>query len=294
MIVDLHVHSREGSDGRWPLADIVAEAARRGIGLLAVTDHDSLTAQPRARELAAQQGMSYLTGIELNVTLAHPALNGHKEFRLDFLGYGMDISHPPLVAKLDALQAHRRARAAAIMDNVNAELARHDLPLLTTADLDHIQAHAEGALGRPHIADHLVAKGLVATRQEAFDTYLVRCDVPKLRLDLEEASHLVRAAGGSLVLAHPDDPNGTSLAAIAPSLDDRLAILDRHLAPWIDGIECWHSRHSEQAAGAYLDWTRRRRLLATGGSDCHQHPVLLGSVPVPAWVADQFTQRSAP
>ena len=294
MIVDLHVHSREGSDGRWPLADIVAEAARREIGLLAITDHDSLAAQPQAQELAARHGISYLSGIELNVTLSHPALSGGREFRLDFLGYGIDITHPPLVAKLDALQAHRRTRAAAILDNVNAELTRHDLRPLTTADLDHIQAHAEGALGRPHIADHLVAKGLVATRQEAFDTYLVRCDVPKLRLDLEEASHLVRSAGGSLVLAHPDDPNGTSLAAVAPSLNDRFAILDSHLAPWIDGVECWHSRHSEQAAAAYLDWTRERNLLATGGSDCHQHPVLLGSVPVPAWVGEQFPQRSTP
>ena len=70
----------------------------------------------------------------------------------------------------------------------------------------------DGTLGRPHIADYLVKKGIVASRQEAFDKYLVKCDVPKYPLYLEEASKLIRSAGGKLVIAHPDDPHGTSLA----------------------------------------------------------------------------------
>ena len=69
-------------------------------------------------------------------------------------------------------------------------------------------------LGRPHIADYLVKKGIVKTRQEAFDKYLVKCDVPKFPLYLEEASKLIRDAGGKLVLAHPNDPHGTSLASL--------------------------------------------------------------------------------
>ncbi len=68
-------------------------------------------------------------------------------------------------------------------------------------------------MGRPHIAAYMIEKGIVSNRQEAFDRYLVRCDVPKMSLSLEEASQLVRAAGGRVVLAHPNDPNGTSLAA---------------------------------------------------------------------------------
>ena len=76
-------------------------------------------------------------------------------------------------------------------------------------------------LGRPHIADYLVKKKIVKNRQEAFDKYLVKCDVPKYPLYLEEASKLVRGAGGKLVLAHPNDPHGTSLAALTKSLAEQ-------------------------------------------------------------------------
>ena len=75
----------------------------------------------------------------------------------------------------------------------------------------HIEESVDGVLGRPHIADYLVKKGIVKARQEAFDKYLVKCDVPKFPLYLDEASKLIRDAGGKLVLAHPNDPHGTSL-----------------------------------------------------------------------------------
>ena len=80
---------------------------------------------------------------------------------------------------------------------------------LTTADMDAIQASVDGSLGRPHIANYLIAKGIVPDKQTAFDRYLVKCDVPKMPLSLEEAAELVHGAGGVLILAHPDDPNGT-------------------------------------------------------------------------------------
>ena len=85
---------------------------------------------------------------------------------------------------------------------------------MTKDDFRQIEESVDGVLGRPHIADYLVKKNIVKTRQEAFDKYLVKCDVPKYPLYLEEASKLVRDAGGKLVLAHPNDPHGTSLASI--------------------------------------------------------------------------------
>jgi hypothetical protein len=145
-------------------------------------------------------------------------------------------------------------------------------------------------LGRPHIADYLVGKGIVKTRQEAFDKYLVKCDVPKFPIYLEEASKLIRGAGGKLVLAHPNDPHGTSLVSLTKSLVEQTGIIKEEMLPFIDGIECWHSRNTPETTCQYVEFAKEQGLIMTGGSDCHQKPVLMGSVQIPSWVANQFVQ----
>ena len=143
-------------------------------------------------------------------------------------------------------------------------------------------------LDRPHIADYLIKKGIVATRQEAFDKYLVRCDVPKYPLPLEEASALIKGAGGRLALAHPNNPHGTSLVNITKDLDAQTKIIQEQMLDFIDGVECWHSRNDAPTTKHYMDFCRKRRLLMTGGSDCHQKPILMGTVEVPEWMAGQL------
>ena len=143
-------------------------------------------------------------------------------------------------------------------------------------------------LGRPHIADYLVQKRIVKTRQEAFDKYLVKCDVPKYPLFLEEASKLVRKAGGKLVLAHPNDPHGTSLVALTKFLEEQTQIIDEKMLSFIDGVECWHSRATIETTNHYLTFAKNHGLIMTGGSDCHQKPIIMGTVQIPDWVANQF------
>ena len=288
MKIDLHVHSKNGSDGKWPLDQIFAEARRRRISLISITDHDSLRGQSEAKRLAVTHGIKYITGVELNVTLAHPYYTKGKDASLDFLGYAFDIENVAFIDKLQDLRAYRKDRAEKILKNINEEFIKEGQKLLTHEDMDAIEAGADGSLGRPHIANHLIAKGIVATKQEAFDRYLTKCDVPKMPLTLEEASALVRAAGGKLVLAHPNDSKGTSLAFITSSLEEQKKMILEVMLPCIDGIECWHTRHDRHAAAFYLAIVRSKGLIATGGSDCHQQPVLMGNVQVPDCVADQF------
>ena len=97
------------------------------------------------------------------------------------------------------------------MENLNAEFDKENIGRLTQEDIRKIEASVDGAFGRPHIARYLVEKGIVRDVQDAFDKYLVKCDVPKYPLSLAEASSLVRNAGGVLVLAHANDSHGTSL-----------------------------------------------------------------------------------
>ena len=284
---DLHIHSKS-SDGKLSVAEIIKEANTRNIEFLAITDHDSIDCQFQAIESAKKECVKYVTGVELNITFLHPKFREGKAFSLDFLGYQFDPGNKALESKLETMAQFREERAAKILDNLNAEFQKEHIVALTKKDLMKIEEAVDGVLGRPHIADYLVKKGIVETRQEAFDKYLVKCDVPKYPLHLEEASKLIRGAGGKLVLAHPNDPNGTSLASLTKSLVEQTEIIKEKMLPLIDGVECWHSRNTPETTNHYVAFAKEHGLIMTGGSDCHQKPIVMGTVKVPDWVADQF------
>jgi len=276
MKIDLHIHTKTGSDGALSIEEVFREARKRKIELLSITDHDSIEHQGEAIELAGQHGIRYITGVELNITFPYQG----KGISLDLLGYGYDYQNRALKAKLRLIREHREKRARQIMENLNIEFIKERLPQLTEEDLRQMQEGVDGILSRPHIADYLVKKGIIGNRQEAFDRYLVKHDVPKYPLSLEEASGLTRGAGGKIVLAHPNDPNGTSLKSITKDLSAQTDIIEKSMLEYIDGIECWHSRADKATTEHYLEFCRKHRLLTTGGSDCHQKPIIMGTVEV--------------
>jgi predicted metal-dependent phosphoesterase TrpH len=288
MIIDLHIHSKH-SDGALTVKEIVKEAKLRSIGFMSITDHDSIVCQDIAIDLAGKAGIRYVSGVELNVTFSHPKYRKGKSISLDFLGYQFDAKNKELRDKLQQMANYREERAAKILRNLNAEFEKEGIEKLTKNDFDEIQASVDGVLGRPHIADYLVRKGIVRTRQEAFDKYLVRCNVPKYPLYIEEASKLVRNAGGKIVLAHPNDPHGTSLVTLTKSLPEQTQIIEESMMAHIDGVECWHSRNDALTTKHYIKFAKKHGLIMTGGSDCHQKPILMGTVKVPEYVAEQFS-----
>jgi predicted metal-dependent phosphoesterase TrpH len=289
MIIDLHIHSKS-SDGALTVEEIFREAKRRNIGFMSITDHDSIGCQEIAMDLAGKARIGYVSGVELNVTFAHPKYHAGKPVSLDFLGYQFDAKNEALTEKLQQMANYREERAAKILRNLNAEFEKEGNAKLTRNDFEEIQASVDGTLGRPHIADYLVRKGIVRNRQEAFDRYLVKCDVPKFPLYLEEASRLVRNAGGKIVLAHPNDPHGTSLVTLTKSLPEQTGIIAESMLGYIDGVECWHSRNDVQTTNHYVKFAREHGLIMTGGSDCHQKPIIMGTVKIPEYVANQFSR----
>ncbi len=291
MIIDLHIHS-SCSDGNLTVEEIVKEAKIRNIGLISITDHDSIDCQEKAMALARKNGIRYVSGVELNVTFSHPGYQNGKSISLDFLGYQFDIENRELKKKLQQIVKYREERAAKILDNINAEFEKEGIEKLTKKDLRGIQDSADGVLGRPHIANYLIRKGIVRTKQEAFDKYLVKCDVSKYPLYIEEASRLVRNAGGKIVLAHPNDPHGTSLVTLTRSLHEQTEIIEESILRHIDGVECWHPRNDSQTTNHYIKFAKTHGLIMTGGSDCHQKPIIMGAVKVPEYVAKQFNFES--
>jgi predicted metal-dependent phosphoesterase TrpH len=284
MKIDLHIHTATGSDGAMTLEEVFHEAKRRHIDFISITDHDAIDHQEEAVRLAAVHGIKYVTGVELNITFPYQG----RSISLDFLGYGYDALDEALRRKLVVIREHREKRAKQIADNLNAEFTAEGRPLFTDDDLQKMQEGVDGILSRPHIADFLIRRGVVASRQEAFDKYLVKCDVPKYPLSLEEASALLHGAGGKIALAHPNDPNGTSLISLTKNLAEQTEIIKNNMLDCIDGVECWHSRADTATTEHYVGFCRQHQLLMTGGSDCHQKPVMMGTVAVPDWVAGQF------
>ncbi len=287
MITDMHIHSKS-SDGKFSVEEIVKEAAHRNIGFMSITDHDSIDSQEQAVLLTKKAGIRYVTGVELNVTFSHPEYHEGKQISLDFLGYQFDLTNEALMDKLVVVAKYREERAAKILNNLNAEFENEGLEKLTTNDFKEIEGSVDGVLGRPHIADYLVKKKIVGNRQEAFDKYLVKCDAPKYPLYLEEASRLVRTASGKLVLAHPNDPHGTSLVTLTKSLPEQTAIIEESMLGYIDGVECWHSRNDATTTNHYVKFAKEHGLIMTGGSDCHQKPILMGTVQIPDFVVNLF------
>jgi len=285
MKIDLHIHTKTGSDGALPVEEVISEAKKRNIGLLSITDHDSLEAQPTAISMTKASGIAYVPGVELNVTFQPPQ---GKAISLDFLGYNFDTNNQALRSKLRLMREHREKRAQEILNKINAEFDKEGVARFTGEDLKIISESVDGAFGRPHIAAYLVKKGICADIQDAFNRYLVKCDVPKYPLSLAEASKLIRDVGGVLVLAHGNDPGGTSLATITRDLTRQTRLIEESMLEYINGIECWHLRHDRATINHYLEFARQHHLIVTGGSDCHQKPIIMGTVDIPGFVAKQF------
>jgi len=287
MQIDLHIHSN-ASDGVLTVQEIVKEAKTRNIGFMSITNHDSIKDQEVAVKAAKEAEIRYITGVELNVTFSQPNHQNGKKVNLDFLGYQFDLRNIALKNRLETLAKYRKDRVVKIFNNLNIMLFKEKGHVLSDEELHKIQLSAEGTIGRPHIADYLVKRGIVNNRQEAFEKYLVEGNSPKYPLFIEEASKLIRDAGGKLILAHPNDPQGTSLSTLTRNLQEQTDIIKEEMLPYIDGVECWHSRNTSKTTSHYIEFAKNNGLIMTGGSDCHQKPIIMGTVKIPEWVMDQF------
>jgi predicted metal-dependent phosphoesterase TrpH len=277
--VDLHVHST-CSDGTLAPAALVAEAAALGLRAIALADHDNLDGIAAATAAGAALGVEVVPGVELSVLWGE--LND-----LHLLGYAFDPAHSGLCEALVEFRAFRANRSRMILERINARLAEERRAPLPFAE---IAARAGGTLGRPHIGQALLAAGYARTMEEAFNRYLVPCNVPKRYFPIEEAIALIHAAGGCAVLAHP---------MFIPVEGRQLEpLVDTFLALGLDGMECWCGGSDNATVDRLLTLARRKGLIATGGSDFHQPgtgPTLgrgLGNLKVPYRCVEELRERA--
>jgi predicted metal-dependent phosphoesterase TrpH len=243
MFADLHLHSRY-SDGTYTPGQVAQAAVAHALSAVALTDHDTVEGCAATQGACAQAGVEFVSGLELTTEFEGRELH--------LLGYGIDLHHARLLERLAVFQQARQKR---IRDMV-ARLHELGVPL----DLEAVLRVADcRAPGRPHIARVLVEAGHCATHDEAFERFLKRnrpAWMPKYKASAPEAIELIHEAGGVAVLAHPGINN----------VDDLIGLL---AARGLDGLECYHTKHSPASSERYVQVAKQHRLLVTGGSDCH-------------------------
>lgn len=259
MHADLHLHTRF-SDGTFTPEELAAEAARHGLHAIALTDHDTVDGCTETREACEARGVEFINGCELTAQ----APTGTE---LHILGYFVDVRHERLLSELARYQAVRQDRIRQMVLRLNET----GVPLRSEVVFELAGCRSPG---RPHIARALVQEGFCASSDEAFDRYLKMnrpAWVPKAKMSTGDAISLIHEAGGVAVMAHPG----------LNRCDDLIPGL---ASEGLDGLECYHSKHSPSDTDRYRRLADQLGLLVSGGSDCHgmnKGKPLIGGVRLP-------------
>jgi predicted metal-dependent phosphoesterase TrpH len=264
--IDLHSHTK-ASDGSLTARELVREAVKHGVRVLAITDHDSTDGLNDAIDEAKKYPpLTIVPGIEINCDVD----GGEIHILGYFIRYETDWFQ-------EFLRSQRQERIQRIY-RIAERLAELGMPIDPQEVFDLVQ---EGSAGRPHVAQVMVKRGYVKSLREAFDKYLKAggpANVSRRRLTPNEAIEMIRKVGGVPVLAHP------GLA----DLDDRIPEM---VKAGLQGIECYYQEHSATQTAHYLQVCKDVGLVATGGSDYHgphlgrPNPLGVPNVPLSAYEA---------
>ncbi|NCC24840.1 MAG: PHP domain-containing protein [Deltaproteobacteria bacterium] len=246
--IDLHTHST-ASDGTLPPGKLIREAARQGLKAIALTDHDTTAGLGEALRVAHELGMELIPGVELSVDFSPGFMH--------LLGLWLAPEAPKLNAVLADLRHKRDTRNERIVSRLN------ELGIDITYD-EVRELAGEGSVGRPHLAQILVRKGVVSSVNQAFAEFLGstgRAYIPKEKLTPERAVEVLLEEGATVILAHPYSLYQT------PEEEEMTMVRLKNLG--MTGIEAYYSLHDKKTTKRYLSLAKRHGLLPTSGSDFH-------------------------
>ena len=271
---DLHCHSVV-SDGTLEPEALAARARANGVDLWALTDHDEIGGQHRARTAALAQGMSYLTGTEISITFAGTTVH--------IVGLGFDPDDSALKAGLRATRGGREERAREMAEG----LEKVGIPGAYEGALRYV-GNPE-LISRTHFARHLVETGVCNDTSEVFRRFLVEGKpgfVPHRWATLGDAVRWITQAGGMAVIAHPGRYKFTP--------NEEFALFSEFKTHGGRGVEVVTGSHTMADYAKYADTAIEFGLLASRGSDFHspdESHIDLGTLPplpknlTPVWEA---------
>ena len=249
MNIDLHCHSNV-SDGAHAPAAVARRAARAGVDVWALTDHDQLDGLAEARAAALEEGMRFVEGVEISVTWRGNTVH--------VVGLRIDPRHPGLASSLAAVRGGRLERARAMA----RELSAAGIEGAFEGALE--RAHNPAMVGRTHFARYLADSGVVADLRDAFNRFLVPGKpgyVPHQWAALADAVRWILAAGGQAVLAHPG-----RYRLSARAMD---ALLQEFRAAGGEALEVVTGSHSPEQSRHFGALAAHHGFAASRGSDFH-------------------------
>ena len=281
---DLHTHST-ASDGSCSPRELVVLAKRERLAGLALTDHDTAAGLTEAAAAAAELGVGFVPGIE--VSAAFPAGTLH------ILGLGVQADSPALTELAAALRAARDERNPKMVEKLRElgmDISLDELRASAAAGKPPAQSAGELVVGRAHLAGLLVRKGYARDMDDAFARLIGHgCPayVDKDRMAPAEVIAGIHRAGGLALLAHPPQLGYENFAQCE-------RIVRWLVESGLDGIEVYHSDHSDADTRFFLELARRLKLAISGGSDFHgrvKPDVRLGHPRVPARFLEALLAR---
>lgn len=249
---DLHTHTT-ASDGLMSPQEVVKWASIKRLKAVGITDHDTVNGIIPAIEASKNYDVEVVPGIELSTL--------YEKEEIHILGYYIDYKAEWFLETLKKIQNSRFERAERIVGKLQG--LGMDITLEQVKDIAE-----DGAIGRPHIARAMINKGYITNIKDAFRTYIGKggpAYVDRYKLECAEAVEMIRKLGGVSVLAHP-------------GLIKSKEYIGKLLDLGIDGIEAYHSKHEEDTVRYALAIAQSRKLLITGGSDCHG--IMLNNEPI--------------
>jgi 3',5'-nucleoside bisphosphate phosphatase len=270
MFADLHLHTYF-SDGNFTPEELAALGKTHGLAAMALTDHDTVEGSARMAAACRKEGIEFITGTELTAE--------QDGIELHLLGYAVDVENEKLLTETARFQAVRQER----IREMAAKLNELGVPLQAEAVFAIANCRSPG---RPHVARALVQAALCKNLDEAFERFLKKgrpAWVPKCKISAGEGIRLIQQAGGVAVIAHP-------------GLNKTDDLIPKMVEQGLDGIECFHTKHSAAVSKHYLRLAEEFGLLVTGGSDCHgtnkgRQP-LIGSVKLPYHYVEKLKLRA--
>ena len=247
-MIDLHMHST-ASDGTLTPAELVEEAKKSGLKVMALTDHDTLDGIEEGKNKAKELGIEFVNGIEFSTE--------YNEKEVHILGYFLDENNPKLLELLSRLKKERVERTKKILkklEKYKCYISMEDLQKEVKGDL----------ISRAHIANAMMSKGFVYSKAEAFKIYLRTgglASEPKKELNALEAVRFIKSIGGVASLAHP------KLTGLSGGTLEKLVVLLKEQG--LDAVEVYYPEQTQNETEMYKKLCDKFGLLYTGGSDFH-------------------------
>jgi hypothetical protein len=261
---DLHIHST-ASDGSWTPWEVVKTAEEKGFSCIALADHDTVDGIEEALEAGFERGIEVIPAVEFSTL--------YDGGEVHILGYCIDRNNQNLRAELKKVSDARYNRGKGMvqkLQNLGIDISWQEVQEIAKG----------GSVGRPHIARVLLEKGYIESIGDAFTGEYIgnggRAYVERYEISPEKAIQLIKAAGGIPVLAHP----GFFKKLSRLEKEDITYLVEQG----VQGIEVWHTKHSEEDTRFYQNIALEMELLLTGGSDCHGgngDEVLMGQIKLP-------------